>query len=382
MFTRNLAKPLQRKHSFFLFGPRGTGKTTWLKDQIPNAITIDLLDKSIYRELLAQPERLTSLIPPETKNWIIIDEIQKIPELLDVVHRLIENNKYLFILTGSSARSLRKHGVNHLAGRAHTYHLYPLTTNELGETYNFDIALKNGFLPTVWNNIEAAEYYLKSYITTYLTEEVLQEGLSRNLSTFSSFLEIASFSQGSLLNVSHIARECGVDRKTADNYFSILEDMLLAYRLSVFTRRAKRELVAQGKFYYFDVGIFRALRPRGPLDVDAEINGISIETMVLQEIISNNAYNDAGFSLHFWRTTRGAEVDFILYGPKGLYAIEVKASARIYKASLAGIRLFKSDYPEATCVLFYAGSRKEYHESITVLPLSELSTWLLTIMGA
>lgn len=381
MFTRLLHLSTKPRKSCFLFGPRGTGKTWWLKHTFPDAIYLDLLESDLYMDLLARPQRLEELIPPEYNGWIIIDEVQKLPELLNEVHRLIESRRLTFILTGSSARSLRRKGVNLLAGRALTYHLYPLTCKELGSRFVLKDSLKYGHLPAVFSEADPLKY-LNSYIHTYLKEEVQQEGLTRNLSGFARFLEIASLSQGQVINMTEIAREISVQRKVVENFFSIAEDLLLSYQLPVFTRRAKRRLISHSKFYFFDVGVFRSLRPRGPLDSSEEIEGAALETLVLQEMKAINDYFDLGYHLHFWRTSNQVEVDFILYGPKGFIACEVKRANKISKNDLRGLKAFKEDYPEAQLFLFYSGSRREYIDDIRIIPVTEALGHLSELLSA
>lgn len=380
MYSRIISKPLQTERSFFLFGPRGTGKTTWLKNTFPDSLHLDLLDSSLYTDLTANPAYIKNIIPPDCEKRIIIDEVQRIPALLNEVHRLIENKQYSFILTGSSARSLRKKGTNLLGGRAFTYHMYPLTAVELGSVFSLKTSITYGHLPSIHTGIDREEY-LRSYVQTYLREEVLQEGLTRNLGAFARFLETASFSQGSLLNVSEVAREAGLERKTVANYFSILEDLLIAYFLPVFTRRTKRRLVTHNKFYYFDTGIFQTMRPKGPLDVPEEIGGSALETLVLQELKAINEYFNFRYSIYFWRTSNGTEVDFILYGDKGLLAIEVKNKKRVSGKDFNALKAFQTDYPEASLFLFYTGERKEYYDSIYVLPVQEALRELPSLLG-
>jgi predicted AAA+ superfamily ATPase len=310
------------------------------------------------------------MIPPHYSEWIIIDEIQRIPELLNEVHELIESRKSIFILTGSSARKLRQKGVNLLAGRALTYHLHPLTAGEQEDAFQVSQSLRWGHLPARFSE-HNPEKYLKDYVQTYIREEVLQEGLTRNIGHFSRFLEIASFSQGAVLNVSEIAREAHVERAKAENYFSILEDLLIGIRLPVFKRKAKRKLINHQKFYYFDAGVFRAIRPTGPLDSDTEMAGPTLETLVFQELRAVNDYLECGYQFYFWRTKNGLEVDFILYGPKGLIAIEVKRSAHVHPKNLRGLKEFKKDYPPATCFLFYGGTDRLYLDDIMVLPIEK-----------
>ena len=218
MISRILHKPAKHAKSFLLLGPRGTGKTYWVKTQLPDSIYIDLLDTEVYLSLLANPHRITDFIPKNYKHWIVIDEVQRIPELLNEVHRLIESEHYLFALTGSSARNLRKKGVNLLAGRALIYHMYPLVAQELGEQFNLQRALNFGLLPAVLSEPDP-KAYLQAYVHTYLREEILQEGLTRNLAAFTRFLEVASLSQGQVLNMSSIARETALNQKIISSYF-------------------------------------------------------------------------------------------------------------------------------------------------------------------
>ncbi|MBS0358785.1 MAG: ATP-binding protein, partial [Proteobacteria bacterium] len=323
MISRIIEKPLKYDKSFFLIGPRGTGKTYWIKKSLPDSVYIDLLDTGVYTQFLAAPSRITEKIPPNYQGWIIIDEVQRVPELLNEAHRLIENHGYKFVLTGSSARALRKKGVNLLSGRALLYHMYPLTVQELGEQFDLKKSLQFGHLPAVFTEPDP-KAYLKTYVHTYLREEVLQEGLTRNLSAFTRFLEIASFSQGCTLNMSAIARDTGVSQKAITGYFDILDDLLLGYRLPVFNKRAKRQTVNHPKFYYFDVGIYQVIRPRGLIDTVEEIEGSALETLFLQELRAINDYYDLEYQLYYWRTKTGLEVDFIIYGPHGLYAFEIK----------------------------------------------------------
>lgn len=367
MYTRLLKAPKER--SFFLFGPRGTGKTTWLKSTFPDALYFDLLDSETYNDFLAQPNRLDTLIPPLWNKIVILDEVQRVPALLHEVHRLIEKRKLRFALTGSSARKLKKGDVNLLAGRALTLAMNPLTSSELGTDFNIKHLLTYGHLPSTFLGGDPRGY-LESYVTTYLREEVQQEGLTRNLGSFTRFLEIASFSQGQLLNISEVARECAVHRKVAEHYFSILEDLLIAERISVFSKKAKRETVSHQKFFFFDVGVYRTLRPRGPLDTPSDIDGAALETAVYQEIRALNQYFNYGYRIHFWRTRGGLEVDFVLYGEKGLHAIEVKRSTRVTPEDLKGLSVFIEEYPSAQAYLTYGGTREYYEGPIRVIPIS------------
>ncbi|OGS22938.1 MAG: ATPase [Elusimicrobia bacterium RIFOXYA2_FULL_39_19] len=378
MYSRIIKPPKDK--SFFLFGPRGTGKTTWVKSCFPNALYFDLLEAEIYNDLLARPQQLENLIPKDFKNWLIIDEIQRVPELLNEVHRLIEKYKYKFILTGSSARKLRKKGHNLLGGRALTYSMYPLTVGELGKDFDFNHSLKYGFLPSVYTE-DNPKAYLESYVKTYLDEEVRSEGLTRNLSAFSRFLEAASFSQGSILSVSAIARECAVERKVVENYFSILEDLLIAYKLPVFTKRAKRRMISHPKFYFFDVGIFRTLRPMGPLDRPEEAEGIALETLLFQEIKAVNESLGLGYSIYYWRTSNNMEVDFVMYGEKGIKAFEIKRAGKVSGSMLSGLKSFLKEYPMARAYFVYGGDKYMREGNIEILPVNNLLKNLPDILG-
>lgn len=369
MYSRLIIPPKDK--SFFLFGPRGTGKTTWVRSKFPGALYLDLLEAELFNDLLANPQRLESFIPKNFNDWVIIDEVQRIPDLLNEVHRLIEKYKHKFILTGSSARKIRRKGVNLLAGRALSYHLFPLTAAELADSFDPNRSLAYGQLPCVYTE-ENPKAYLESYVKTYLEEEIRQEGFTRNLGAFSRFLEAASFSQGSVLNISAVARDCSVERKVIENYFTILEDLLIAYRIPVFTKRAKRRLAVHPKFYFFDVGLYRTLRPTGPLDIPEEIGGHAFETLVLQELVAINAYLTLDYNIFYWMTSHGVEVDFILYGEKGIKAFEVKRTGKISSSMLKGLKAFQEDYPQAQAYFIYGGERRLREGDIEILPIKEV----------
>ncbi len=368
MFERLIKKPLESRKSFFLFGPRGTGKTTWLKRHLPQALFVNLLQSEFYNSLSANPGSLRELIPPGHTGWIIIDEVQRIPALLNEVHDLIEARRLDFVLTGSSARTLRRRGVNLLAGRALTYRMHPLTAAEQQDAFNLRDSMQLGHLPARFSESDPGRY-LKDYVQTYLREEVMQESLTRNIGHFSRFLEVASFSQGATINISGVAREAHIERSVAENYFSILEDLLIAVRLPVFSRKAKRKLISQKKFYFFDTGVFRAIRPVGPLDSHAEMDGPALETLVLQELRAINDCYEYGYQIFFWRTRNNLEVDFVLYGPRGLLAIEIKRSTQIQPRDTRALREFREDYPPAKCYVFFGGSTPLYMGDVVALPV-------------
>lgn len=363
--------------SCFLFGPRGVGKSSLIRDRFSSAIIIDLLKSETYNYLKANPTRIEEYIDADTSGIVVIDEVQKIPELLDEVHRLIEARKVQFILSGSSARQLRQKGVNLLAGRARVMHLHPLLAEELQENFSLTHSLQYGFLPAVYVE-DDPEDFLQSYVRTYIDEEVKQEGLTRNISSFYRFLEAASFSQGSPLNMSSVARECSVHRKVVTEYFNILEDLLLANRLAVFSKKAKRAMRSRLKFYFFDSGVYRAIRPKGPLDAPEEIDGIALETIVYQQLRAHNDYYQLGYELFYWHTRDDDfEVDFVLYGERGIKAFEVKRSKHISGKDLKGLKAFKKDYPDSDTYLLYGGEDKLQKGGITALPVEEF----LTMMG-
>lgn len=370
MYQRLLAPP-KTSQSFFLFGPRGTGKTIWVKTFYPNALYLDLLQSGLYTDLLARPEQLEQLIPPSFNDWIVIDEIQRVPQLLNEVHRLIEEKNRRFILTGSSARSLRRQGANLLGGRARMEKMHPLTAVELSNSFDLTKAVQYGFMPVIWNKAEDPKQYLDGYIEVYLQQEIAQEGIVRQLGDFARFLKIASLSQGQPINIANISREVALPRDRISGYFQIVEDLLIAIQISPFTRRAQRRLVMHPKFYFFDAGLYRALRPKGPLDVPAEVDGPVLETIVLQNILAINDALHLEYEVHFWRTSNGLEVDFVLYGPNGLHAIEIKRSRSLAKKDLMGLKAFQEEYPEAVCWIVYGGDQKQYLEGINAVPFVE-----------
>ena len=278
MYPRIFVPPEQQ--SYFLFGPRGTGKSVFTGNFYKQGLFFDLLDSRIYNEFMADPGRLSRRIPEGFNDWVIIDEVQKVPALLNEVHRLIENRRIRFVLTGSSARRLRRDNVNLLAGRALTCRLHPLTAAELGTDFDLARALRYGQLPMARTSADP-EMFLQSYVRTYLQEEIQQEGLTRNLPAFSRFLEAASFSQGSPLNVSAIARDCAVNRKVVENYFSILRDTLVHVRNSgVYQKGKARRDTERQVLFFLNAGVFRTLRPAGPYDSDSEAEGAALETLV------------------------------------------------------------------------------------------------------
>lgn len=368
MYARNTA--IDGTNSCFVFGPRGTGKSYWLRRRFPEAAMIDLLEARTFNLLSADPQRLSSLIPSSSRGLVIVDEVQKLPELLDEVHRLMERDGTRFMLTGSSARKLKRHGINLLAGRALNCSFHPFTAEELGADFDLPRALDVGLLPSLYDPEKdvPADAYLQSYVHVYLKQEVIQEGVSRNLAAFSRFLEAASFSQAQLLNVAETARECQIKRKMCESYFDVLDDLLVGVRLPAFQKRARRRLVQHPKFFFFDAGVFRAIRPRGLMDRPAEIDGAALETLVFQHLRATLEWRFPGDSLYYWRTSNGTEVDFVVYGNSLFVAIEVKRSRNVTRGDLSGLRSFRNDYPEASALLLYGGDRELELDGVRIVP--------------
>ena len=311
---------------------------------------------------------------------MVIDEIQRVPELLTVVHAVLEEpSPPRFVLVGSSARELRQGGVDLLGGRALQRTLHPFMAAELP---GFDLprALANGLLPLVTGAADPVGV-LDGYASLYLDQEVRAEGLTRNVGNFARFLEIIAFSHGGRLDVSAVARECEVTRKVVSSYLDILEDLLLAFRLPVFRKRAKRSTVRREKFYLFDAGVFRSLRPRGPLDRLHEMDGQALEGLVAQHLRAWGAYSSRRSVLYYWRTRTGAEVDFIVYGDYGLQAIEVKNSRAVHTADLRSLRTFREEYPEADAVLLHRGSKRTRIDGVWCLPADEFLRHVLPDRG-
>lgn len=356
-------------NSYFLFGPRGTGKSTWLRLTCTDSLIIDLLEPDLYRRYKARPERLKEIIEGNPdRRIVIVDEIQKVPELLDPVHALMEERPDLqFILTGSSARKIKQRGVDLLAGRAVVRYLHPFIASELKDRFSLQKALSEGLVPLV-TMAQNPEDTLEAYISLYMKEEVQMEGIVRNLGDFARFLEAISFSHGAVLNISNVARECEVERKTVEGYIKVLYDLLMAYSVPVFTKRAKRAVIQHPKFYVFDTGVFRTLRPSGPLDRPGEIEGPALEGLIAQHLRAWIDYSQSSCKLYYWRTKAGTEVDFIIYGEEGFWAIEVKNTINIRRNDLRPLKTFHKDYPECKPIFIYRGKEKILIDDILCVP--------------
>jgi predicted AAA+ superfamily ATPase len=364
--TRHIKIP---KGSFFLFGPRGTGKSTYVKKLIKrNTMYIDFLDPETFRTFSAFPETLIKTINAGNPDLVIIDEVQKVPQILEVVHKVMGEKKIRFILTGSGARKLKRSEADLLGGRALYCKMHPFTAGELGTSFLIDKALQTGLIPVIERSSDPA-LTLSAYVEIYLREEIQAEGLVRNLGAFTRFLEIISFSHGSVLNISNVARECQTGRSIVTGYIDILEDLLLAYRLPVFAKRAKRKTASHPKFYLFDNGLYRRLRQRGPLDIESEISGPALEGLVGQHLRAYTDYALADVKLFYWRSLAGNEVDFVLYGGNTFTALEVKNARVLNPLDYNGLTSFGDDYPEAKLLLLYRGSILLKHKNILVIPV-------------
>jgi predicted AAA+ superfamily ATPase len=329
MFTRSLALPAAGRESFFLWGPRQAGKSTLLRSAYGDARWFDLLKADAFRRYLTRPEALREELeaePPGPRQQIAIDEIQKVPALLDEVHWLIESRGLHFAFCGSSARKLRCGGANLLGGRATRYELHGLTAYELGRAFALDRMLNHGYLPRIYES-ERPRRLLDAYVADYLKREVAAEGLVRNLPAFSDFLDVAGLSDGEIVNFSNVARECGVSSHTTRSHFQILEDTLLGRWLPAYRRRPKRRVIGAPKFYFVDVGVVNRLAKRGELQAGSELYGKAFENWVFHELSADVAYQEVDATLSYWRLASGVEVDFVL-GDMQL-ALEAKSSERI-----------------------------------------------------
>lgn len=326
-FARRLKQP---NRSFFLFGPRATGKSTWLKKNLTDALSIDLLRNDTYFTMSSSPQAFRERVlayHPE-KLWVIVDEVQRMPILLNDVHSLIEDYGYRFALSGSSARKLNRGQANLLAGRALVKHFFPLTKAEYGEAIDVDEALAFGCLPMVITDKETRIEQLEAYVGTYLREEIKEEAVTRNVQAFGRFLEMAGLVNAQVVNLSNIARDAGVSRTTVSSYAEILVDTLLGSWLPAWLPKAKVREVAHPKFYFFDCGVVRAVQKRLYDKPSAIERGLLFETLIFNELKAHIAYESIGGELFYWRTPDGAEVDFIWQRGETVVAIEVKSAER------------------------------------------------------
>jgi predicted AAA+ superfamily ATPase len=370
---------LHLKNSFFLLGPRQTGKSTLLKNNFTNALYIDLLKTEVRTELTINPQRLRDLCKANpVKEFIIIDEVQKVPDLLNEVHYLIENERRKFILAGSSARSLKKAQANMLGGRAWMRTLHPLCSLELKSSFDLKKILNRGLLPHMYESENFVED-LRAYTSVYLKEEILEEGLSRNLPAFSRFLDLASLSDTEQVEYSTFASDVGVSAPTIKAYFEILQDTLLGEHLEIYRKKPKRRLSLTPKFYFFDVGIVNHLAKRRQIEPGSDAWGKAFENWIFHEIRCYKSYKSPDLPISFWRVKKETEVDFILGDME--IALEVKGRNNIREDHLKGLRLLKEDYPKIKrrLVVSMENHRRTTPDGIEILPyqdfLDELWTW-------
>lgn len=370
MFQRGLRLPSAGAETFFLWGPRQTGKTTLLRQAYPDAYWIDLLKADEFRRYVERPELLRQELEARpAPAQVVIDEVQKVPALLDEVHWLIERRRIAFALCGSSARKVRRGGANLLGGRAVRYELFGLTAEEIGGSFDLDRILNHGYLPRIYA-AGRPQRLLSAYVADYLKEEIAAEGLVRTLPAFSTFLDVAALSDGSLVNVSNIARDCGVSAPTVRGYFAILEDTLLGRWLPAYTKRAKRRLIAAPKFYFTDVGLVNQLAHRGALVRRGELYGKAFENWVHHELTAHIAYRELDVELAYWRVASGIEVDFVTADLA--LALEAKASERITADHLRGLQSIAEDHPRLRrrVVVCLEPKRRTTDDGIEILPVA------------
>lgn len=334
--------------SIFLFGARQTGKSTILRQQLPNSIFIDLLDTSIKSRFRRRPVLLYEMLCDKPEGTlVIIDEIPEVPELLNEVHRLISEKELVFILCGSSARKLKRKGYNTLGGRAFPVYLYPFVSAEIPD-FDLDQALLSGMVPPHYLAKNPTRR-LSAYIDVYLKEEIKEEALVRNLDAFHRFLEVAALTDGEMVNYNNIAQDCGVSATTVAAYFEILEDTLIGYRIPAYTKTMKRRLVQAPRFYYFDVGVVNYLLHRKSLERGTTEYGHAFEHLVIQEIVAYLNYSHSDEKLSYWRTYSGIEVDAVIGDAR--IAIEIKSVDEVQTRHLKGLKAFAEDYPASRRVI-------------------------------
>ncbi len=372
MYERLLNLKLSTEETCFLWGPRQTGKSTLLKTLFPQAKVYDLLLSDQYRRFIADPSILRQeceaqgLNRANQKNPIIIDEVQKVPELLDEIHWLIENRGLRFVLCGSSPRKLKRSHGNLLGGRGIKYELFPLISREIPD-FSLAKALNHGLLPRHYLG-KTPQKLLEAYVSNYLQEEIAAEALTRNIPAFNRFMEVAAISNGEIVNFNNISMDCGVSAPTVKGYFQILEDTLIGRFIPAFRKEGRRRLITAPRFIFFDMGIVSQLTRRGEVNEGSELYGKAFEHFITLEILAHATYSDRNYPISYWRTASQFEVDIILGTD---IAIEVKSTDRVSDKHLKGLRAFKEEH-SATCILV---SRDPYprktNDDILILPWEE-----------
>jgi len=375
MFPR--LRHFSHKQSFFLFGPRGTGKSTLLKKRFEHhkCLWLDLLDAEVEDRFLRNPSELYAIVKalPKETVYVIIDEIQKVPRLLDEVHRLIEETDKIFILTGSSTRRLKHGGANLLAGRAFVYHLYALSSFETKNTFDLDKALNWGTLPKIFafEDDNQKNEFLRSYADTYLKEEIWNEQVIRKLQPFRRFLEVAAQCNGKIINYANIARDVGADDKTIKEYFNILEDTMIGFFLEPFHNSFRKRLVGKSKFYFFDPGIVRSLSRRlsVPLIAKTAAYGEAFEHFIILEFIRLAGYFQPDYRFSFIRTATDVEVDLVVERPgKPLLCIEIKSSDIVNESDISSFRRITQDIPDCEAVVLSQDRFMKKFDHVTCYP--------------
>lgn len=378
MFQRTII--LSKSQSFFLFGPRGTGKSTLLKGLFTpdESIYLDLLDLELAGELISYPQNLLTRIAPYSgkKTWVIIDEVQKAPQLLDLVHKLIQEKQFKFALTGSSARKLKRGASNLLAGRAFVFNLFPLTVVELENHFSLNETLKFGALPEVFGfkNDDDKKRFLKAYAQTYLKEEILTEQIVRNLPPFRRFLDVVAQTDTDVVNYSNIAKDIHSDPKTVSGYYDILEDTLLGFRLSAYHTSIRKQQKKAPKFYLFDTGVTRALA--GQVDYDLAPKsfeyGKLFEAFIVNELVRRLTYNEKQFKLSYLRVNEDLEIDLILErGNLPTVLIEIKSAGKVDERHAKGLLTLGADFKSARKYLISNDPDVKQFADVLVCPWTE-----------
>lgn len=379
MYKRILSIESEYNDSAFLWGARQVGKTTWLTSQYPNCRVYDLLRPSEFERLLRRPEILSEELESFGEgDTVIIDEIQKLPQLLDEVHSLIQRKNIRFILSGSSARKLKRMGTNLLGGRATREQMFPLVSAEIPD---FDLvrAVNNGMIPRHYM-VQNPWERLRGYIGVYLNEEIREEALTRNLQTFSRFLEVAAQCDGEMLVYKNIAQDCGIDYRTVKEYFGILEDTLVGYLLPGFTATKKRKALSVPKFYFFDVGVANYLTHRRGMTPGSDDFGHAFEHFIVQELIAYLGYHHSEECLSYWRSASGYEVDAII--GEGRVAIEIKSTDEAKSRHTRGLKAFGEDFPDARLIIVSLDKYRRKMNDVEVFPVLEFlqSLWMGQIL--
>ena len=374
---RLLKVQLPERQSAFLWGPRKAGKSSFLKTRFPASLRYDFLKTELVIEFSKRPsllrEQLLARSETELAQPVILDEVQKVPSLLDEVHWLIENRGLWFILCGSSARTLKRGKANLLGGRAWRYEMFPLVSAELAD-FNLLQALNRGLVPAHYFSANSRKA-LDAYVRDYLKEEVFDEGLTRNIPAFSRFFDAMGFSHGELTNYANIARDCGADAKTVKEYYQILSDTLLGRMVDPYKKRQERQVISKApKFYLFDVGVAGALTKRRLVEERGEAFGRAFEHLVLMELTAHASYSELNYDLHFWRTKTGLEVDFVL-GP-GEVAIEVKGASRVDDRELRPLLAFAEEHRPRSAILVCNETTGRIVKGIRIMPWRDFLTRL------